>query len=75
MKLSECTIGTIVVQSRVYSVALKSCIGHIVGLEVNSTGEVIPIIQFAQPYRPFTQPKAPNDPIAVHHANLDRLVD
>jgi len=75
MKLSECTIGTIVTQLSAYEPEAVGRIGHIVGLDTNSTGEVIPVVQFAQPYRSFAQPVAPNDPVGVHHNNLAHLVD
>jgi len=40
MKLKDCKIGTIVVDRRDF------IIGHIVGLSMNSTNEVIPVVKF-----------------------------
>lgn len=70
MKLSECTIGTLVIEHLRNRPDQKPRIGHVVGLEENNIGEIIPTVQWAQEWL-----KLPSRPIGFHHANLDRLVD
>ena len=75
MKLSQCTIGVLVIETRVpggaHTAPLR--IGHVAGLEMNSTGEVIPLIKFANPYT-LEYPLDPNPPIGYHHSNLNLFV-
>lgn len=75
MKLSECTLGTLVIEHLRNRPDQKPRIGHIVGLTTNSTDEIIPVVQLAQPYRAFGHRAPPNEPFGIHHNNLDRLVD
>ncbi len=77
MKLSECTMGTLVIEKRIpggsHTEPLR--IGHVAGLAVSAIGETIPVIQFAKPYRSFACEAIPNPPVEHHHGNLDKLVD
>lgn len=75
MKLSQCTIGTLVIQYKPYDCPTMPRIGHVVGLEVNNIGETIPTVQFAAPHRPFAQAAKPNEPVGVHHNNLQLYAD
>lgn len=74
MKLSQCTLGVLVTDAarflipgtqRLQESAEPRRIGHVVGLSVNPTGEVIPVVQFA----------CRKEPLAIHHANLEPLTD
>ena len=58
MKLSECSIGVIVTESR----EEKELIGHVVGLYENPSGEVIPVVRFANNAIPRP----------IHHGNLKK---
>lgn len=64
MKLHQCTIGALVINH-------SNQLGHITGFEINSTGETIPVVQLATPYRPFGYPRADNPPSPCHHNNLE----
>lgn len=61
MKLSECKIGILVcfcAENREEDAALE--IGHIVGLGMNGSGEVIPMVAFAG-----------KEPYPVHYGNIE----
>lgn len=72
MKLSECTIGTLVKERRIPggSQTASLRIGHVVGLEVNNVGETIPTIRFAKPF-----PDQDYAATGYNHHNLDKLTD
>ena len=71
MKLSECTIGTLVIEKPLlpyYTTPRR--IGHVVGLATDYNGQVMPVVQWA---REFTLDA--EKPRTSDVANLDRYTD
>lgn len=64
MKLSECTIGTIVFSSNV-SFCKSGRIGWIVGLSMNQSGTVIPIVNYADG----------TEPELIHHEHITKYTE
>ena len=50
-------------------------IGHVVGLDTNCHGEVIPVIQWANPYRQFGCAVEPNPPVPINAFNIELYTD
>lgn len=73
MNLSDCTIGTLVVEY----VPTGPRIGHISGLTVNLEGQTIPIITFPgtmiKPFVTSADIVMPHHVQAIHHKNLEKF--
>ncbi len=67
MRISECKMGEIVIEDHDITGTGNPRIGHIIGLTINATKEVIPVIRWAT-YGTNDGMVAP-----IHHANIHIL--